>query len=987
MPRTFSTAIQAEIDKQYAGEPMIMVEVNWVDDAWVAYTDRKLNGEEYPYPLLVSIGQFDTTEVISGGSDSQQTTITLNDIDGTLRNIIDSHDIHLRPVRVYLTFQGLPVEEKALMFEGVINSPIDWDEGGRTLTFAALSKLESVEAGFTMEDGDFPYIEPQDRNKPWPLVFGQICNMQSVKVRGTRKGFLAEGVGVADPTIEERLCQANKLQCPVHTATTTEDGDVGDEQTEDGVDTGVGDDSNIQLSNVSEGEVDLACLERKFNEICEILTEQVQQAQYVKTEFTVRGGDKFPQNETITIQIREVKFTGTMNGELFTVSSVTHPDPKDNPPCMEINDSSWGYRYGPGEDTFDDLTVEGCEGDGSDLNKEIVGGSHESWEYFNLFERSNFIWLPPGAEVILADEAEELNIVSLLPGTVDRVSAYRNYSDTSLLTQLPTDLYTVVTADFGGYDVIEIRLNQPLSTLDKDEYGDLDDEIYVSFTSTVGPNPADIIQWLVETYTDLSVDATSFAAVNSSLTNYPSNFFVKARPRVLDLIRDVAYQARCAVYIRDNTVYLVYLSEEPTSIKTLTESDILPNTFRITHTETEDLETRSTISWSDGEAGVFKKDPTEFEFVLKHNIPKYGVFDARYDYYTMNIFELVEKSATFWSIRKSNTWKMVQFETPIVHLNLDVFDCVTINLSQFGPIKVVIEESRFNLDRNTISFKAWTPIRSGESSEYLWAWPSQQDQNAIHPLSDDVAVEAGDSFPLQVTPPEGHPLRGAYDPDSATLNTDGDKNPSDLDDTLPTLECKISTGAEIAGDVEPEFDPFEPLAEENFQDRLEDIETGGVDGTSLDDGEDKEACGQPIQSGGGCTYEVNVIYITPAAVTTFNTGGLCAGPCGCSVTGRSCFGSQHTFCHTFGSAFAATAFASQKKQEAHTLWELCQHQCGVTAPLQVQGPTGIEGDGPFGDCDPIADADPADPGAQEGQVAKPKLKTGDSETAPDVGDL
>lgn len=257
---------------------------------------------------------------------------------------------------------------------------------------------------------------------------------------------------------------------------------------------------------------------------------------------------------------------------------------------------------------------------------------------------------------------------------------------------------------------------------------------------------------------------------------------------------------------------------------------------------------------------------------------------------------------------------------------------------------------------------------------------------------DNDSVEAGDNFPLQVIPPDGHPLRGAYDPDSAVLNTDGDKHPSDLDDTLPTLECKVSTGAEIADDVEPEFDPFEPLAEENFQDRLEDIESGGQNGASLDDGEDKEACGSPI-SGTGCTYEVNVIYITPAAVTTRTENGqtspppLCYGPCGCGVQGRVCFGSQHVFCHTFGAAFAATAFASQKKQEAHTLWELCQHECGVTSVLQVQGPTGIPGEGVFGECDPIADADPADPGAQDGQTAKPKLKEGNPDNAPDIGDL
>lgn len=944
MPRTFSTAIQGEIDRQYAGEPMIIVEVNWVDDAWVAYSDRKLNGEDYPYPLLVSINQFDSTQVVTGGSDNQQTTLTLNDIDGTIRDLIDSQDLHLRPVKIYLTFQGLPFAEKALIFEGLVNSPITWDEGGRTLSFDVMSEIESVEAGFTMEDGEFPFIEPEDRNKPWPLVFGQVCNMEAVQLRATRKGFLGEGVGVQDPTIEERLCQAYKLRCPTITATAASDGTAGDSQDGDGG----------SVANVRQGIVDPQCVQRRFNKICEILTEREQQQQYVKDVFQVTGGDEFPQNQTIIILIGEVRFEGVMVGETFTVSQVFHPDPKDNPPCVNVNDASWGYKREP--DIGDNpSTVEGCEQGGSSQKRDVRDGSGASWEYFNQFERSNFIWLPPGSEVLLASESEVLNIVSLLPGTVDQVAAYRNFSDTKLLTAVPTDLYTVVNTDFGGYQVVEVRLDAPLSTIDTEGLATWDDEIFVSFTSSIGPNPVDTIQWLVETYTDLEIDTASFTAARLSLTRYPSNFFVKARPRVLDLIADVAYQARCGVFVRNNKVFLVYLPKEPDSVKTLTEDDILPNTFRITHTTTEDLETRTTVSWSEGEAGVFDTDPTSFELVLKHNVPKYGIFDAEYNYYTMNIFELVEKSATFWSIRKSNTWKLVDFETPMVHLNLDVFDCVTINLEQFGPFKVIIDQARYNIDTNTISFKAWTPVRSGEDDEYFWAWPADKPEFAVHPLIADAAVESGDDYPLTVIPPEGHPLRGAYSEDTAVPNTDGDRYPSDVGDTFPQVVCKIATGAEISDDIEPVFDPFEPLAEDNFQDKLDNIESGNVSGGSASDSTIREACGAPIPDL-GCVYEVKVLYVTPQAVATRDSDGgtsrpRVAGPCGCGTDGRPCFGPQHVFCHTFGSLSSATSFAQAKRQEAAQLWNEGRYNCGITSVLQVLTPTGIEGGGPAGECE------------------------------------
>jgi hypothetical protein len=278
--RVFSPAIQGEIDRQYAGEPMVVVEVNWSGNAWVAYTDRKLNGGDYPFPYVVSTSNFDSTQVIDGSGDTQQTTVTMNDIDGTMRSLIDSLETHLRPVRLSLTFQGQALSAKALMFEGVINSPIVWDEGGRTFTFDVLSKLESAEAGFTMEDGDFPYIEPADRNKPWPLVFGQVCNMEAVQLRATRKGFLAEGVGVMDPTISERLCQAYHLKCNISNNEGSADGSInlhGGPGKEEGAGgspvTVIGDDGEIpqgnrpggSYTNVRNGKEDEQCRNRRWN--------------------------------------------------------------------------------------------------------------------------------------------------------------------------------------------------------------------------------------------------------------------------------------------------------------------------------------------------------------------------------------------------------------------------------------------------------------------------------------------------------------------------------------------------------------------------------------------------------------------------------------------------------------------------------------------------------------------------------------------------
>jgi hypothetical protein len=651
---------------------------------------------------------------------------------------------------------------------------------------------------------------------------------------------------------------------------------------------------------------------------------------------------------------------------------------------MKVDDSSWGWRT-ISTNNDNPAVPEACQGNGSDFQEDIVDGTSASWAYFNTFERGSFIWLPAGTEVLLAEEAATLHIVSLIPGTVTAVSAYQQFADTSLLMSVPTSMYTVTTTDYNGYDVVELTLTAPLSTIIDEDW---DDEIYVSFSSDIGPNPVDIIEWLVDTYTTLDKDTSSFTSVKTDLTAYPTNFFLKERVNVLQLIQDIAFQARCAVFVRDNTISIVYLSKEPTSIVTITESDIIANTFRISHTSTEDLETRQTISWSEGEAGVFKTDPTDFEFTLKHNIPAYGLFDASYDWYTMNIFEMVQKSATFWLIRNSKTWKMVEFEVPLIHLDLDVFDCITLNIAEFPTTKVIIEEATYNATDNTIRMKCWTPILAGTDVPYVWAWPAAQGQFARWPQNDELSG-SGDGVGLLVEAPVGHPLRGAFNPDQTTQQTDGDTFPSDVGDVIPALECKVATGNELQDTLAPDFDPFEPLAEQNFQDRLDDIESGLINGAELDDQEEREACGKPILDGGGCVYEVNVHYITPDLVTTFQlSGSPCptAGPCKKASGGRPCTGATHTFCHTFRARFAAEQFKASKQQEADALWANCGYSNGKTDVLRVFGINAIEGEGFSGECEP-GPGDENDPKNDAGQTHQPALSSGDPGSAPDPGDL
>ena len=198
----------------------------------------------------------------------------------------------------------------------------------------------------------------------------------------------------------------------------------------------------------------------------------------------------------------------------------------------------------------------------------------------------------------------------------------------------------------------------------------------------------------------------------------------------------------------------------------------------------------------------------------------------------------------------------------------------------------------------------------------------------------------------KITPPVGHPLRAGYNPETARLATAGDKYPSDIGDVFPYPVCRIATGAELAPQLEPDIVAFEPLAEQNFVDNLGKAEAGGLTNGSDGDKEDR-VCGS--KSTGGCQYEVSVLYVTPEGIAPWRGNGW-SGPCN-GQKGQSCYGPMHRMCHSFGSFFAASAFASKKRAEAQALKDNGGYELGKTAPYSVSGVKGIPGDGYAGECE------------------------------------
>src|SRR6185369_5945360 len=118
----------------------------------------------------------------------------------------------------------------------------------------------------------------------------------------------------------------------------------------------------------------------------------------------------------------------------------------------------------------------------------------------------------------------------------------------------------------------------------------------------------------------------------------------------------------------------------------------------------------------------------KYKVILRWNINKYGLHEETYDYYIYNNEALVEKSATFWMIRRANVWKILRCKCFITKLKLETLDTARLNFA-FNWIANVavngtVEKATFNSNDLSIDLDIWTPVRLGEMLPYGFAYPA-----------------------------------------------------------------------------------------------------------------------------------------------------------------------------------------------------------------------------------------------------------------------
>jgi len=780
--KTLSPVMSERLTNSHGSESVCIVEVQWaVDGQWHQYADKDIPGSNIEGKIL-SVSTMESVVKMDSQGRSQGISMELADSDGTLKHIINYNDVHGRPCRIFQWMEGIPLAEKFLLFEGEITSPTIWKEGSRSLHFEVITKLADKEIGFSPEEGDFTYIPEDLIGKAWPLVFGMCQNVPAVALQEVPIAETAESLGVIDPYIDERLNELNRYgdsmgsTAYINIASRDEMMDLMNEA-KDYAEVAAA----AVIKSTSDTNAWLALVQARraiINNIRKTITlsEEGSDISTLKAELidawesinlAIDGYNlaaEALQHNTETYQYwanlydqRYASYQMLAAAVMDALAASVHPDGGDSDfmnsrseldeerAALEaVKEQQEEYQasefkvvngaFFPQNEyielRIDHIVVGGqFDGDTFTITKRVVTDFSSG-----LADAYGFTFLQAGSRIRVNSNIHVTYIANILPSAVHHVKAFKTINGLERLMTVPSSYYTVRHVDLVGYTVTSITLDQPLNFYDS-EWAD---DIYVTQTSPVGPNTVDIMTWMIDKYTDLSWDTTSFNYVKAMIENYPSNFALFDRMNIMQALEEIAFQARCAVWISDNTFFIKYLAEQLSEVDTVTESDIAVETMEVITTRAEELVTKFVAQWTDD----YAKDKP-YDLVLRHNVKKYGLHERTFDFYIYNFGELVLKSATFWLIRKANIWKQIRFKTYLHKLYLESFDTVKFDFNQNfiadSDVAALVTDVTYDSASMELQVEAWVPVRSGEMEPYIYAWPSQIDPANYFPTDEEIA--------------------------------------------------------------------------------------------------------------------------------------------------------------------------------------------------------------------------------------------------------
>lgn len=659
--------------------------------------------------------------------------LTLLDEDKVLLGLLDANDFQGAQVILYQWFTGQVQADLLVTLKGRIEVAPVWVEKDRTLTITAETPRRVNPVPFAPTEADDLDVDLDHLGETWPLCFGRPSDVPAVLVKDAPRGTLVQDM--------------------------TQSGQIEDQ-----------DDVAVEVAT---------------------------------NVFEIDNPDEdFPQDVTCLVKVGDEYMTGTFDGNTLTVVqrrvnhytglAVSGTGAEITVPAgvrcagqyIIIRDPSVVPAYSPNVGT-----IHGTDGVArytTVLGSPVAIGSADFVGYcYRQVGRTCYIWNgnptyiiqnavadvnkypndpadgarwvhKAGSPVVVAS-VNPVWIANMIPSDrVIRVRAYRQvtHDDHSGFSQnrivkVPRGVYTVNLNDAAYNGATTITMDEFLS----DRESGWSDELYVTLESSQDENTARAIKYLLDNHSEGSIttDATSFAAVATKLENYPSHFAILAQSDVLDLVGDIAWQARCGLVWNGSDAKITYLSEEPTAqAMDLTDENVGDGSISLTTTPIEDIVTVFNVEWRPNYS-----DRKPKRLLYRTNVARYGKREQKYVFSIYQHRKCVKKSADFWSMRLGRLWRKAEAQHwGLEGLMLDPLDYARWQIDEFlVPVRGLVTETKFQ-DQAYTSVCATLPIEAGTMEQSTHFWMDDSDDTAPSVSSYTGGADGAEEEIIEAPPPE-----------------------------------------------------------------------------------------------------------------------------------------------------------------------------------------------------------------------------------------
>jgi hypothetical protein len=681
MSRTLPASIQTAVDTALGSSPRPAIKVEWTGGTkWYAYSDETVEavaaeGKLLSFNVVSYSGKQDKIGQVSSVS------VTIDDTDLDLHAKLCTEALQGVKALVKLYYGAT---DTVTLTKGKVSNDVTWSEADRTLTFTIDSFEHENEVGYSPVDGDFADLHPDAIGNAWPLCFGSVLRVPAQRVVKPTLGSLANKISNLDTT----FIINNGTQFPQNQSIAI---DIGNISMQGNM---TGNTFTPTQTNVSQIPVPVA------------LGARVADADVANPNVFWVANFVDLQNRHVLVTHSSTQYTNKVLSQIGNKVTVANNFP--GALLLDATSTLDGATVVALSAWFADPTIQ------HSINRTAT--------------QSDVLWeIESGATVKYWRTSNEFNVyvANLIDSTVTQVIGSRSTPNGVEFSLIPSTYYSILTVGAAttllGKACTAIKFIKPLEDYDGEAWtGD----VFVSLRSTEpddtapASNTSKIIQYLLETYSGLSIDTTSFDAVAAKIATYPSHFALFQQQEVIPLVENIAWQARCALFIENDTAFLRYLSEEPTAATFINETEVLQKTLTF-RTEDSELYTRMESKWQHNYDGT-----SDHEYIAKNNVSTHGLHSIAKDFYIYNIESLVEISTDFWLYRYSNVWRRASCELFQSNYHLQMFDAAEWSLTLLGvnSIKGVIEEIRFDVTQPNVLIDCELASNDGTCVENPLYW-------------------------------------------------------------------------------------------------------------------------------------------------------------------------------------------------------------------------------------------------------------------------